>query len=182
MSINKILILFAVISFSGIYAQKPIAKSGPVINEFGKVYQIENADLTLQKDKVYKAIFDIYTNTDKKGAINPLINTVARYLNMHAQTGVSAENMKVAFVMHGKAAKDALSNEAYKELYNIDNPNAKLITALKEANVDIFVCGQSYKSRGLPIEGLSKDVKLSLSALTALIEYQEKGYKIINFN
>jgi len=90
--------------------------------------------------------------------------------------------MKVALVMHGKAAKDALSNTAYKKQFGIDNPNAALITALRKADVDIFVCGQSYKSRNLPIKGISKDVKLSLSALTALIEYQENGYNIINFN
>lgn len=175
---NSIILLLC-LSFSGIYAQK---KAGPVIKDFGHVFEIENAELNLQKDKVYKVIFDVYTNTDKEGAVNPLINTVARYLNMHAQSGVPAENMKVTVVMHGLAAKDALSNDAYKEKYNIDNPNAKLITALKAANVDLYVCGQSYKSRGLPIEGLSKDVKLSLSALTALIEFQEKGYNIINFN
>ena len=173
------LILLFSICLTGSFAQK---NAGPIITDFGHVFEIEKAELNLQRDKVYKVIFDVYTNTDTKGAINPLVNTVARYLNMHAQNGVPAENMKVAVVMHGTAAKDALSNEAYKEKYKIDNPNAKLISALRAADVDLYVCGQSYKSRGLPIEGLSKDVKLSLSALTALIEFQEKGYKIINFN
>lgn len=176
---KSIVIFLICCSFSGIYAQK---KAGPIIKDFGHVFTIEGPELLLQKDKVYKVIFDVYTNTDKKEAVNPLINTVARYLNMHAQYGIPSKNMKVALVMHGTAAKDALSNKAYKEKYKIDNPNAKLITTLKEAGVDIFVCGQSYKSRGLPMEGISKDVKLSLSALTALVEYQEKGYKIINFN
>ncbi len=164
------------------YSQSTTPTDGPIIKNYGKVYTIENPELNLQKDKEYKVIFDIYTNTTKEGAINPLINTVARYLNMHGQNGIDAKNMKVAFVMHGKAAKDALNNDAYKKLFGIENPNAKLITALKDANVDIFVCGQSYKSRGFPVKGISKDVKLSLSALTALVEYQENGYKIINFN
>ena len=101
---------------------------------------------------------------------------------MHAQAGVPAENMKVALVLHGRAAKDALSNEAYTTKYKAKNPNAGLITALSDAGVEVYVCGQSYKSRGLPLDGLSSDVKLSLSALTALVEYQEKGYKVINFN
>lgn len=170
------------ICFSTSYGQKAKKKSGPVIKDFGQVYQIKNPDLNLQKNKEYKVIFDVYTNTTTKGATNPLINTVARYLNMHAQNGISPKNMKVAFVMHGAAAKDALSNDAYKKQFGIDNPNAQLITALRKAGVDIYVCGQSYKSRGFPIKGISKDVKLSLSALTALIEYQENGYKIINFN
>ena len=179
---KRTLIFTLIICYSMSYAQENKSKSGPVINNYGKVYKIENIELNLQKDKEYKVIFDIYTNTKKEGAINPLINTVARYLNMHAQNGISAENMKVAFVMHGAAAKDALTNEAYEKKFGIENPNASLISALKEANVDIFVCGQSYKSRGFPVKGISKDVKLSLSALTALVEYQENGYKIINFN
>lgn len=156
--------------------------AGPVIEDYGAVFTIENAELNLKKDQEYKVIFDVFTNAKKTEAINPLINTVARYLNMHAQSGVPTENMKVALVLHGLAAKDALSNTAYKKKYGQENPNAGLISALHQAGVEVFVCGQSYKSRGLPLAGLSKDVKLSLSALTALIEYQEKGYKIINFN
>ena len=179
---KNFLYIAILIAVSPVYGQKDISKAGPVIQDFGKVYHIENPDLNLQKDKEYKVIFDIYTNTKKEGAINPLINTVARYLNMHGQNGIAATNMKVAFVMHGAAAKDALSNEAYKKQFGVENPNAKLIAALKEAKVDIFVCGQSYKARGFPIEGISKYVKLSLSALTALIEYQENGYQLINFN
>ena len=179
---KRIVLLGLFICYSVTYAQEKKSESGPIIKNYGQVYKIENIELNLQKNKEYKVIFDIYTNSKKEGSINPLINTVARYLNMHAQNGILAENMKVAFVMHGAAAKDALSKEAYKKQFGIENPNAALIAALKEANVDIFVCGQSYKSRGFPIKGISKDVKLSLSALTALVEYQENGYKIINFN
>ena len=179
---KQLLTISFIFLFSICYSQSYTSSDGPIIKNYGKVYTIENLALNLQKDKEYKVIFDIYTNTTKEGAVNPLINTVARYLNMHGQNGIDAKNMKVAFVMHGKAAKDALNNDAYKKLFGIENPNAKLITALKDANVDIFVCGQSYKSRGFPVKGISKDVKLSLSALTALVEYQENGYKIINFN
>jgi intracellular sulfur oxidation DsrE/DsrF family protein len=179
---KHLLLLSILLCFSWSYGQGNKSKSGPIIENYGKVYEIENFQLNLQKDKEYKVIFDIYTNTKKEGLVNPLINTVARYLNMHGQNGILAKNMKVAFVLHGAAAKDALSNKAYKEQFGIENPNAPLISALRTANVDIFVCGQSYKSRGFPIKGIAKDVKLSLSALTALVEYQENGYKIINFN
>jgi intracellular sulfur oxidation DsrE/DsrF family protein len=180
--VKYLTILILICSFSGIYAQKSETIAGPIIKNFGKVYKIKKPELNLQIDKEYKVIFDIYTDTDKVDAVNPLINTVARFLNMHAQNGVPAKNMKVAFVMHGAAAKNALSNDAYQKKYQTDNPNLDLIKALKKADVDIFVCGQSVRSRNLPIDGLSKNVKLSLSALTALVEYQENGYKIINFN
>ena len=175
-------ILIIICSFSGTYAQENKTTAGPIIKDFGKVFKIENPELNLQKDKEYKVIFDIYTDTNKEATVNPLINTVARFLNMHAQNGVPAKNLKVAFVMHGAAAKNALSDSAYMEKFKTYNPNSELITALQDANVDIYVCGQSFKSRGFDRTELSKNVKMSLSALTALVEYQENGYKIINFN
>jgi len=179
---KQIIVLAICLSYSMSYGQKNGPKAGPIIKDFGKVYAIESPKLNLQKQKEYKVIFDIYTNSKKEGAINPLVNTVARYLNMHGQNGILAKNMKVAIVLHGKATKDALSNDTYKMKFGTNNPNDRLMTALKKANVDIFVCGQSYTSRDFPIKGISKNVKLSLSALTALVEYQENDYKIINFN
>ena len=63
-----------------------------------------------------------------------------------------------------------------------DNPNAELLSALKNANVEIYVCGQSYLFNKYKFEDVSENVKVSLSALTALVEYQSNGYQIINFN
>ena len=62
------------------------------------------------------------------------------------------------------------------------NPNSALLHALKQANVDIFVCGQSLYARGYKKKNTSKDVKVSLSAVTALVHFQSEGYQQINFN
>jgi len=179
---KRIVLIVILTCYSISYGQKIESKAGPIIKSYGKVFTIKNPELNLQKEKEYKVIFDIYTNTKKEGVINPLINTVARYLNMHAQNGISAKNMKIAVVLHGAATKDALSNEAYKKQFGIENPNTELISELKKANVATYVCGQSYSAKKFPVKGISKNVRLSLSALTALVEYQENGYNIINFN
>ncbi|MBE0424924.1 MAG: DsrE family protein, partial [Lutibacter sp.] len=165
-----------------LYAQTPNAKTGPIIDGFGKAYLIENADLRLNINTEYKVIFDIYTDNSKEDTINPLLNTVARFLNMHAQQGVLKENMKVAVILHGAATKSALSNYAYKNKFETNNPNSELIQKLKNANVELYVCGQSYFAGGYLLNDKSTDVKLALSALTALVEYQTNGYQIINFN
>tara|TARA_R110002073_G_scaffold72537_1_gene177198 strand:- start:178756 stop:179301 length:546 start_codon:yes stop_codon:yes gene_type:complete len=180
MTLKHLLFIFLISSFSVIYAQKN--KTGPVIEQFGAVFQIENPDLILDKDKVHKVIFDIYTDSEKIEGINPLINSVARFLNMHAQHGVPAANMKVAVVMHGAAAKNALNDSAYQERFKVNNPNIALIAALKEAGVAIYVCGQSFNSRGFKRANLNTNILFSLSAMTALVKYQEEGYQIINFN
>ena len=179
---KKLLFLFILISFISINAQKTTTTNGPIIENFGKVFQIENPDLLLEEDKEYKVIFDVYTDASKGEKINPLLNTVARYLNMHAQQGVSKENMKVVVIMHGVAAKSTLNNDAYQKQFNAENPNYELVKALKGANVELFVCGQSYMARGFEIKDKSENIKMALSALTALTKYQSEGYQLINFN
>ncbi|MCF6349102.1 MAG: DsrE family protein [Flavobacteriaceae bacterium] len=179
---TRILFLLILIGTISVNAQQTETKMGPILNDFGKVFQIENPDLLLKKDKEYKVIFDIYTDGSKGEKINPLINTVARYLNMHAQQGVPKENMKVIVIMHGAATKSVLSDTAYQKKFSTENPNSALIDALKEANVELFVCGQSYLAHGFDLNDKSSDVRIALSALTALVKYQSEGYQLITFN
>lgn len=180
---KKFLILFVVFSnLHVINAQTPVSKTGPLIDGFGKAYLINNADLQLNTNAEYKVIFDIYTDNSKGNQINPLLNTVARFLNMHAQQGVLKENMKVAVILHGAATKSALSSDAYQKKFETSNPNSDLIRKLNNADVAIYVCGQSYFASGYQLNDKSSDVKLALSALTALVEYQTNGYQLINFN
>ncbi len=179
---TRIVLLLILLSYLSVNAQQTETKMGPVLENFGKVFQLENPDLILQKDKEYNVIFDIYTDRSKGEKINPLINTVARYLNMHAQQGVPKENMKVIVIMHGAATQSVLSDSAYQKQFSIENPNSALMKALKEANVELFVCGQSYLAHGYELSDKSTDVKLALSALTALVEYQSQGYQLITFN
>lgn len=177
-----IITLLIITNLFTVKAQISETKTGPVIERFGKAYPIENADLQLNKNTEYKVIFDIYTDNSKKNNINPLLNTVARYLNMHAQQGVLLENMKVVVILHGTATKSALSDVTYQKQFKINNPNGQLIHELKKANVELYVCGQSYLANGFKLNEKSTDVKLALSALTTLVKFQSNGYQIINFN
>ena len=179
---KRILFLLISVSFISVNAQQVATKMGPVLENFGNVFQVKNPDLLLQKDKEYKVIFDIYTDRSKGEKINPLLNTVARYLNMHAQQGVPKENMKVVVIMHGAATKSVLNTTAYQQQFHIENPNSKLIHVLKEANVELFVCGQSYLANDFKFDDKSAHIKVALSALTALVAYQSEGYQLINFN
>lgn len=168
--------------FITLKAQSEKPKTGPVIDDYGSSYTIKKADLTLEKGKEYKVIFDVFSDNSKEGKENPLINTVARYLNMHAKQGIKAKNMKVVLVLHGSATKSALSDKAFEKKYTTKNPNSELIKALKKADVEIYVCGQSFLFNGFDLDDVSENVKVSLSALTALVAYQSNGYQIINFN
>ena len=174
---NKIILL--IIVAITLQAQSQEKKT---IADFGKVFKIEKPDLLLQKNKIYKVVFDVFTDGKKKSKKNSAITTVARYIQMHLQQGVPKQNLKVALVLHGAATKNALNDESYLEKYGKKNPNSALLHALKQANVDIFVCGQSLYAKGYKEANTSKEVQVSLSALTALVHFQSEGYQQINFN
>lgn len=177
-----LLLILTSISITTVYSQKNKTKTGPVFDDFGAVFTIDDADLLLDTDKNYKVIFDVYTDDKKPENMNPLINTVARFMNMHAQNGLPEDQMDIVVVLHGAALKNALTEKVFKKKYRVKHPNAALIEDLVDKNVKIYVCGQSMKSRGYEAKDISEHVKISLSALTALVKYQSEGYQIINFN
>jgi intracellular sulfur oxidation DsrE/DsrF family protein len=181
----RFILLLTSLFLLGLSAEKLSAqetKSGPFLKEFGAVYAVPEADLTLEGDRTYKVLFDIYTDMGGEAAINPLLNAVARFLNMHGQTGLELEQMDVVVVLHGAGVKNVLNDKAYQKKFNTDNPNAELLRALNQAGVQLYVCGQSLNSRGYDRDDLAEPVKLSLSAMTALVHFQEEGYRLINFN
>jgi len=69
-----------------------------------------------------------------------------------------------------------MTNEAYKERYKRDNPNIALIHALKQAGVDIRVCGQGLIGRKIDSSQVNPDVQIDLWAMTTLVNLQLKGY------
>jgi intracellular sulfur oxidation DsrE/DsrF family protein len=158
-----------------------IKKSGPIITDFGKVFEISNTDFMIDTTKVYMAVFDIMNSPEGHNQINATIETAARFLNMHAQSGVPVDQLKFALVVHDKASKDIITNESYHKRYGTNNPNYDLVKALLDAGGQIIFCGQSSVSRGFPREDLIEGVQLSLSAMTALIQLQNENYRLIKF-
>ena len=113
--------------------------------------------------------------------MNARFETLARYLNMHARAGVPRENMKLALVVHGGASWEVVGNEAYRARFGTDNPNLPLLEALDAFGVELLICGQSQSSRGIRKEDLAAPVGQALSAMTALVELQARGYQLIAF-
>jgi intracellular sulfur oxidation DsrE/DsrF family protein len=154
---------------------------GKIIKDFGLAFDVKNPDIITDTSAELKVIFDVSQSSDDRSVINRHIETAARFLNMHANAGMKLEQLKVAMTIHGGAWQDILNNESYKKLYGIPNPNTKLIKALNEAGVDIIVCGQTAAYRAIKKEDRIPEVKLALSAATALIQYQNNGYQFIKF-
>ncbi|MET1259516.1 DsrE family protein [Flagellimonas sp. DF-77] len=156
-------------------------RSGPVIADYGKVWEVKDIDYRIAPDTELRVVFDIMASPENTNVRNSSIETAARFLNMHVQSGIPKSQLKVALVVHNKASKDIITDAAYEKRFGHGNPNAEMVAQLLAADVDIIFCGQSSLSRGYPKDELIPGVQLALSAMTALISLQNEGYRFIKF-
>ncbi|NIP60373.1 MAG: hypothetical protein GWM92_18510 [Gemmatimonadetes bacterium] len=176
------LALIAALAFPGpLLAQGAERLPGPVIRSAGGTFAVPEPDIETPLDRAYRIAFEVAVESPSPGAVNPGLNTAARFLNMHARAGVPPERMRVAVVVHGPAGKTLLGNAAYRARTGADNPNLALLDELADAGVRIILCGQTAISRDLPWNELAEPVETALSAMTALLLFQDEGYRVNPF-
>jgi intracellular sulfur oxidation DsrE/DsrF family protein len=167
---------------TGLGAQSPAAPgtparlSGPIIEPWGGTFEVPKGSFLPPPDADLKVKFDVGSPNDDPAKVNAKLDTVARFLNMHARAGLPGDRVKVAVVLHTTGAKDALGNAGYRARYGVDNPNLPLLEALDRAGVRIFVCGQSAASRGLKWDEIAPVAHVALSAMTAHAMLAREGY------
>lgn len=179
--IAQLVFLTAITLLSLALEAKTDIKMGPVLEGYGPTSAIADADVKLPEGFVFKALFDISESNKKHDQYSRKIESVARFLNMHARNGVSLENMQLAVVLHGGATKDVLNDEAYAKRHGFKNPNSDLIRQLAAKGVNFYICGQSVAFYDIKRSELLPEVKLSLSAMTMAVLLQQEGYQLIPF-
>jgi intracellular sulfur oxidation DsrE/DsrF family protein len=178
---RNLLIRFQVLLILPLCLYSQEKKTGPVIKDYGAVWEIPSTDLSVDPTANYSAVFDIMQSPEDPGVLNPWIETAARFLNMHARAGVPKEKLRAVLVVHNRASKDLLADAFYRERFDRANPNTGLLESLMESGVQVVFCGQSSVARQVPKEEILPGVQLSLSAMTALIHFQNAGYRLIKF-
>ena len=126
----------------------------------------------------YKVVFADGQDAKNPGDVNPMLPTIATYVNTLGKYGVPADHRHLVIMFHQRTPDIdiVMSNEAYKQRYQRDNPNIALIHALKQAGVDIRVCGQGLIGRKIDASQVNPDVQIDLWAMTTLVNLQLKGY------
>lgn len=162
-------------------AQTAEILTGPVIEGYGPVAEITDPDFETPLDLQWRVLFDVKSAPESPEALNPAIESVARFLNMHARAGVPLDRMEPVVVLHGAAGKDALDHAGYRARHGVDNPNRELIAALAEAGVRFYLCGQTAAFRGLGRDELSSDIQMALSAMTVMGALQAEGWSPVAF-
>ena len=177
---RKLIMCLPILLLAGTsYAAGP--PTGPIIKDFGPVFEVAEGAYNLEKDTHYKVTMDVSATGDFPEDINRSMVSAARFLNMHARNGIEAKNIEFALIVHGPASKDMLGDEGYKKRYQEPNPNTALMNQLGAAGVEIYLCGQSAAYMKIADEELNPAVTMALSAMTVHVRLQSEGYTLIPF-
>lgn len=161
------------------FAGAPV--TGPVVKDYGPVFAPPENAYNLAGDVHYKVTMDVSNTGDFVEDRNRHMESAARFLNMHARSGIAPENIDFAIIVHGAATKDLLSDESYKQRYQEPNPNTGLLAGLEKAGVKIYLCSQSAAYKKFGYDEFNPAVTLAVSAMTAHVRLQSEGYTLIPF-
>jgi hypothetical protein len=90
----------------------------------------------------YKILFDITKAAEAPDEINPGLEHVARLINLFALAKIPPQKLKIVAVLHGRATAASLDDRYHREKYQRDNPNSKLIDALKQPTSSSMSAGR----------------------------------------
>jgi len=175
--IRNVLMIFLLLVSVQAMAKEP--SYGPAISNYGPTFPINDRDVALREDFIYRAVFDLAIYPGDSTSMNRKLVSVARYMNMHTRNEVPLDKMDIAVVLHGKALMSALSHEAYEIRFNVENPSYDLLMKLHEAGVRFYACGQSMAFGRINKSELASPVEVAFSAMTMLTVLQSDGYALL---
>jgi len=139
---------------------------------------IPNAHELPDPNTNYKVVFSINRDPENPDDVNPMFNAMATYLNTLGKYGVPPEHRNIVAVIHHRTEgfDIVMTNEAYKKRHGRDNPNIEIIHKLKQAGVDIRLCGQGLVGREIDAKDVNPDIQIDLWAMTTMINLMLNGY------
>lgn len=148
----------------------------PVIPKFGGVHP--RADLPEQPDPKadYKVFVDVVSGSENRAEALGSLERLARLVNLMGYAKVPASHVHIVALIERGATPAVFGNAAYRQRFDMDNPNLAILHALKAAGVHLMVCSQALAGMGLADSEVSPDVTVTLSALTDAVVYGQRGY------
>lgn len=154
----------------------------PLIQKHGGVVPLGDAAQPPRANS--KLVLDITAGeVHKTGVLEPL-EKAARIANIYAQAGVGpGQGMQLTLILHGKATKAALSDEAFhKHEGQAKNPNLPLLEQLRKAGVEVYVCGQALAYNHYAIDEVAPAITVANSAVSVNVNKQLEGYAYLPFH
>lgn len=148
----------------------------PIIRKFGGVAPRPTA--VEQPRAGAKVVLDV-TADGPPANINKGLDRAARLINLYGASGLKSSDVKIVVVLHGAATRAALRDADHRRRFEGPNPNLELIAALREAGVDVLVCGQALNYQGYADAEVAEGVSVAAAALTVVVNKQADGYSYV---
>jgi intracellular sulfur oxidation DsrE/DsrF family protein len=163
---------------SASFAPAKAASDAPLVPGYQAARDIAGMKELPDPKTDYKVVFADGQEAKNKTDINPMLPTIATYVNTLGKYGVPSDHRHIVIMFHQRNPDMdiVMSNEAYKARYGVDNPNIAIIHALKQAGVEIRACGQGVLARKIDPKDVNPDIQIDLWAMTTLVNLQLKGY------
>ncbi len=179
---HNIWAVLALILLAGPIGAQTLPKAfstGPAIPDHGPVAPQPSDAFNLVPGETYRVLFDVASGSKDDHAPNRRLESVARFVNLHARAGIDPKDLQIEVVTHGGTTFDMFSREAYRKRFDVEHPNADLLHALQAAGVTVYLCGQSASAHGIAPDELAQGVQLAHSAMTVLVRRQSEGWVLL---
>ncbi len=155
-------------------------QAGPVFQDIGLHAPVEGA-AKIPAETKFPIAFDV-ADAAEGGQRSRSIDSAARFINMHVAAGVPQKNIRIAVVVHGKAAHDLLNDAAWAAKgHEGPNPSGAMIAQMHKQGVRFILCGQTSVAQNIKPDDLIPGVEIALSAMTAHALLQQGGYTVNPF-
>lgn len=175
----SLVVLLLAVTTQPLQAAGPVQGESPRVPGFGPAFPVMHPAVVPQPSGQYRVLMDLTKETPGYDKTNRGLELTARLANLMGLAGVPASHVHLAVVAHDQALDAMLDDAAYKAIHGINNPNGALLHALHQAGVELLVCGQTMAHRHLQASQLAPDIRVSLSALTTVLVYQQRGYSVL---
>lgn len=172
-----LLVLLGLVGLSSLRAQSEGLRY-PLVKGHGGVFALPDPQLPQQAPRL---IVDLTQRSSDADAVNPGLDRLARLINLYGLAGYPADSLDIAVIVHGAALPVVLSDAGCQRFLDQDNSSRELIMQLDALGVEFIVCGQALMHRGYGTDYLLPAVTLGLSAITTLVDYQQRGYAVLDF-
>lgn len=154
--------------------------STPAIEGYGKMHYESDVAYKPNINDSNKIVFQITRAENAPQEPNLGLERVARVVNLYVASGVPPEKLKFVVSVTGEGTPAMLNNEQYHRIYGIDNPNLKLIGALRAKGVDVSVCDQSVAFHHFQSNWIDRSVTHALSSPTTVSTLENQGYAFLS--
>ncbi len=143
---------------------------------------VEPERIPLQVRENIRVVYQVSDDPLHEG-VNRGLFYARKIIGSYAKQGIAAGQVHLHLVYHGTGIAALVNAEARKRLgvEKTENPNAEILAELVKSGVQVEICEDTMRQKGVAAGELMPGVKIVVGAFPRLIDLQLQGYAYIKF-